>query len=166
MAVDAQDPIDIGRDRVGDLLERLGEMTLMFQREVAERLTAQPQTKAYGVLTVLTQQATKSRILFEIPPGAFWPRPKVRSALVRFSFLRDKEPIVRDPAIFQEVVKTLFAHRRKNIANNIKHLKSSHLHGPSLLQALAHLSIDPSRRAETLTVEEFAALSRFCSSPQ
>jgi 16S rRNA (adenine1518-N6/adenine1519-N6)-dimethyltransferase len=146
--------------------EHLGDMTLMFQLEVAERITAKPRTKAFGVLTVLTQQAANPTILFRIPARAFWPRPQVRSALVQFSFLRDEEPIIGDPAIFQDVVKGLFAHRRKNISNNIKRLKSSRLTEPVLSQALSHLSIDPSRRAETLTVDEFAALSHFCSSPQ
>jgi 16S rRNA (adenine1518-N6/adenine1519-N6)-dimethyltransferase len=141
-------------------------MTLMFQHEVAERLTAQPHTKAYGVLTVLTQQATRPFILFQIPPHAFWPRPKVWSALLRFDFLREREPAVGDPALFRDLVKALFAHRRKNISNNIKRLKSPYLRESTLHAALAELDIDPSRRAETLTVEEFAALSHFCTSPQ
>jgi 16S rRNA (adenine1518-N6/adenine1519-N6)-dimethyltransferase len=145
---------------------RLSEMTLMFQLEVAERLTANPHTKAYGVLTVLTQQATRPRLLFQIPPHAFWPRPKVWSALVRFDFLQEREPDIGDPAIFQELVKTLFAHRRKNISNNIKRLKSPLLQESTLQAALDQLRIDPSRRAETLTVEEFAAMSHFCTSPQ
>jgi 16S rRNA (adenine1518-N6/adenine1519-N6)-dimethyltransferase len=146
--------------------EQLSDMTLMFQLEVAERLIANPRTKAYGVLTVFAQQATSPEILFRIPPRAFWPRPKVQSALVRFSFRRDDEPLVGDPNTFHDVVKTLFAHRRKNISNNIKHLRSSHLGEAVLSQALSHLAIDPSRRAETLTVEEFAAVSHFCSSPR
>ena len=146
--------------------DRLSEMTLMFQLEVAERLTASPHTKAYVVLTVLTQQAARPDVLFQIPPHAFWPRPKVWSALVRFDFLREREPDIGDPAIFRELVKTLFAHRRKNISNNIKRLKSPILQESTLHSALDRHRIDPSRRAETLTVEEFAALSHFCTSPQ
>lgn len=145
---------------------RLSGMALMFQLEVAERLTARPHTKAYGVLTVMTQQATRPLILFQIPPHAFWPRPKVWSALVRFDFLREREPAIGDPEIFRDLVKTLFAHRRKNISNNIKRLKSPLLRESTLHEALEQFHIDPSRRAETLTVEEFAALSHFCASPQ
>jgi 16S rRNA (adenine1518-N6/adenine1519-N6)-dimethyltransferase len=85
---------------------------------------------------------------------------------VRFDFLREHEPDVGDPEIFRELVKTLFAHRRKNISNNIKRLKSPLLQESTLEAALDRFHIDPSRRAETLTVEEFAALSHFCTSPQ
>jgi 16S rRNA (adenine1518-N6/adenine1519-N6)-dimethyltransferase len=145
---------------------RFLDLTLMFQREVADRLVARPSTKAYGVLTVMTQQAARARVLFEIPPHAFWPRPKIWSALVRLDFLKNEEPEVGDPEIFKDVVKTLFAYRRKNIGNNIRHLKSKRLDGATLRQGLEALHIDPSRRAETLAVEEFAALSHFCTSPR
>jgi 16S rRNA (adenine1518-N6/adenine1519-N6)-dimethyltransferase len=145
---------------------RLSDMTLMFQLEVAERLTAHPGTKAYGFLTVMTQQATQPRILFTIPPHSFRPRPKVKSALVRFDFLGDDELQIGRPEIFRDLVKTLFAHRRKNISNNIKRLQSPFLHEPTLRRAFEHFRIDISLRAEALTVEQFAALSHFCTSPR
>jgi 16S rRNA (adenine1518-N6/adenine1519-N6)-dimethyltransferase len=142
------------------------DLTLMFQLEVAERLVAKPGTKAYGFLTVMAQQATHPQILFTIPPRAFRPQPKVHSALVRLDFRPEDEAPVAEPAIFQALVKSLFAHRRKNISNNVKRLQSDHLDEPTVRSALARLDIDPSRRAETLSVEEFAALSRFCASRQ
>jgi 16S rRNA (adenine1518-N6/adenine1519-N6)-dimethyltransferase len=145
---------------------RLVDLTLMFQQEVADRLVAEPGTKAYGVLSVLVQQATKPRVLFQLPPKAFWPRPRVHSALVRMAFLRENEPPVADRAVFQALVKALFSHRRKNISNNIKYLNTPLLNRETIRSALAQLQIDPNRRAETLSVEEFAALAHFCASRQ
>ncbi len=142
------------------------DLTLMFQLEVAERLVAEPATKAYGFLSVMTQQATRPKILFRIPPDAFRPRPKVHSALVRLEPLGKDEPPVEDPEVFQAIVKSLLAHRRKNISNNIRYLKSSVLDPDTLRAGLDHLDIDPSRRAETLNVGQFAALAQLCTSRQ
>jgi 16S rRNA (adenine1518-N6/adenine1519-N6)-dimethyltransferase len=142
------------------------DLTLMFQLEVAERLVAKPGTKAYGFLSVMTQQATRPRILFQIPPHAFRPRPKVYSAMVHLEPLGKDEPFVREPELFETIVKSLFAHRRKNISNNIKHLRSPLLDPDTMRSALEHLEIEPSRRAETLTVNEFVALAHFCTSRQ
>lgn len=142
------------------------DMTLMFQLEVAERLVAKPGTKAYGFLSVMTQQATRPRMLFQIPPNAFRPRPKVHSAMVRLEPLGKDELFVREPKVFETIVKSLFAHRRKNISNNIKHLRSTLVDPTTLRSALDHVGIEPSRRAETLTVNEFVALARFCTSRQ
>ena len=138
----------------------------MFQLEVAERLVAQPATKAYGFLSVMTQQATRPKILFHIPPDAFRPRPKVYSALVRLDPRGKDELLVKEPEVFEAIVKSLLAHRRKNISNNIKYLKSSVLDQDTLRSGLEHLDIEPSRRAETLTVDQFAALAEFCTSRQ
>jgi 16S rRNA (adenine1518-N6/adenine1519-N6)-dimethyltransferase len=145
---------------------RIIDLTLMFQLEVAQRLVAEPRTKAYGFLSVMTQQATCPQILFTIPPRAFRPQPKVHSALVRLALRPDEDLPVTEPAVFQELIKSLFAHRRKNISNNISRLRSSLLDEPTIRSGLRQLEIEPSRRAETLTVEEFAALSRFCASRQ
>ena len=142
------------------------DLTLMFQLEVAERLVAQPATKAYGFLSVMTQQATRPKILFHIPPDAFRPRPKVYSALVRLDPRGKDELLVKEPEVFEAIVKSLLAHRRKNISNNIKYLKSSVLDQDTLRSGLEHLEIEPSRRAETLTVDQFAALAEFCTSRQ
>lgn len=145
--------------------ERLVDLTLMFQLEVAQRLTAVPETKAYGFLTVVAQQAAKTELLFTIPPQAFNPRPRVHAAMVRLVPLGKDEPPVGDYEVFRAVVRGLLTHRRKNISNNIKHLRSHLVGGSSIQSGLAEMGIDPSRRAETLSVEEFAALSHFCASP-
>ncbi len=137
----------------------------MFQLEVAQRLTAVPATKAYGFLTVVAQQVATTELLFTIPPQAFNPQPKVHAAMVRLVPLGKDEPPVGDYEVFRAVVRGLLTHRRKNISNNIKHLGSRLVGGSSIRRGLAEMGIDPSRRAETLSVEEFAALSHFCASP-
>jgi 16S rRNA (adenine1518-N6/adenine1519-N6)-dimethyltransferase len=143
--------------------ESFRELVLMFQSEVAERLTAKPGTKAYGFLTVVAQRAAKVSVLFRIPPDAFLPRPRVVSALLRFE-IRDIEPAKAvDEKLFRCLVRGLLAHRRKTIGNNIKHLEPSGLSREATLSALETMGIDPARRAETLGVEEFAELSRICA---
>lgn len=144
--------------------ENWSELVLMFQSEVAERLTAKPGTKAYGFLTVVAQRAARVSVVFRIPPDAFRPRPRVVSALLRFE-MRDVD--ARDAAVdeklFRGLVRGLLAHRRKTISNNIKHLEPSGLSREAALGALEIMGIDPARRAETLGVEEFAELSRICA---
>lgn len=140
------------------------DLTLMFQREVAARLAARPGTKPYGYLSVITQQAARVRVLLTLGPEAFRPRPRVTSCLVRLELLRDREPEVGDPATFQALVKGLLAHRRKNIGNNLRRWGAGGPPAERVRQALSELDIPCTRRAETLSVEEFATLSRFCTS--
>ena len=143
--------------------ENFSELILMFQSEVAERLTAKPGTKAYGFLTVVAQRAAKVSLLFRIPPDAFRPRPRVVSALLRFEMREmDTRDAAVDEKLFRALVRGLLAHRRKTIGNNIKHLEPSGL-SREALGALETMGIDPARRAETLGVEEFAELSRICA---
>jgi 16S rRNA (adenine1518-N6/adenine1519-N6)-dimethyltransferase len=144
--------------------ERFRELILMFQSEVAERLTASPGTKAYGYLTVVAQRAARVNVLLRIPPDAFKPRPRVVSALVRFEIKDvDSRDAGVDERLFRMLVRGLLAHRRKTIGNNIKHLEPAGLSRAATLEALATMGIDPARRAETLKVEEFAELSRICA---
>jgi 16S rRNA (adenine1518-N6/adenine1519-N6)-dimethyltransferase len=144
--------------------ENWREMVLMFQNEVAERLTAKPGTKAYGFLTIVAQRAARVSVLFRIPPDAFRPRPRVVSALLRFEMREvDTRDAVVDEKLFRGLVRGLLAHRRKTIGNNIKHLEPSGLSREATLDALETMGIDPARRAETLGVEEFAELSRICA---
>ncbi len=141
---------------------RFSTLTLMFQKEVAERLVAQPSTKDYSFLTVITQQAAHARMLFRIPPDAFRPRPRVVSALVQLELRHAEAPDVGDIAVFRSLVRGLMTHRRKTIANNIKRLTATPS-SETVGVAVDAVGIDPSRRAETLCVEEFAAISRICA---
>ena len=143
---------------------RFDSLTLMFQKEVAERLVARPSTKDYSFLSVVTQQAARPEILFRIPPEAFRPRPRVVSAVVRLDLRHAESPDYGDERTFRSLVKGLLAHRRKTIANNIKHLGPSLLSRDVIARAISTFGIDPTRRAETLSVEEFAEISRICAS--
>jgi 16S rRNA (adenine1518-N6/adenine1519-N6)-dimethyltransferase len=132
-------------------------LTLMFQKEVAERITARPNTKAYGRLAVMTQWVGEAKRLFDIPPAAFTPPPKVTSSVVRITPRAGRQGDA-DPAVFERVVAVAFNQRRKMLRQALKPLG----HAEALL---GRAGIDATRRAETLDVTEFAALARAVSSP-
>jgi len=127
-------------------------LTLMFQREVAERIVAKPGSKAYGRLAVLAQFRADAHICFELPPQAFSPPPKVTSAVVHLQAL----PAPRfeaDQKILSEVVARAFNQRRKMLRASLKGLV------PEVQNLMESIGIDPQRRAETLSLEEFCKLS-------
>jgi 16S rRNA (adenine1518-N6/adenine1519-N6)-dimethyltransferase len=137
------------------------EMTLMFQREVVERITAAPGGKEYGYLSVIAQFYCEVEKLFEVPPGAFRPVPKVMSSVVRLRVRNESVVSVIDETYFQEVVSVLFGQRRKTILNNLRSaIQRLHLNSAAhITAALTCLSIDPQRRAETLTIVEMAQIA-------
>ncbi len=127
-------------------------LTLMFQREVAERIVAKPGSKAYGRLAVLSQFRADPHICFELPPQAFSPPPKVTSAVVHIKAL----PAPRfeaSPKVLSEVVARAFNQRRKMLRASLKGLV------PDVQAVLESVEIDPQRRAETVSLEEFCKLS-------
>ena len=147
----------------------LVDATLMLQLEVAERLVAPAGTKTYGVLSVLIRHCANVDLLLKLPPGAFRPPPKVRSAVVRLTF-HLPDPPVRDRQTFERLVQTVFTHRRKTLANALRSWGQTRGQSPGLSPSLSPglspgLSLDLSRRPETLTVAEFAALADVFSSP-
>jgi 16S rRNA (adenine1518-N6/adenine1519-N6)-dimethyltransferase len=128
-------------------------LTLMFQREVADRIAAAPGSKAYGRLSVLAQWRTRPRRLFDVPASAFVPPPKVTSTIVHLDVL--PQPVAPAPLdALQAVVQAAFGQRRKMLRASLKSL------GVDAAALLAAAGIDPERRAETLSVEEFCALAR------
>ena len=139
----------------------LTDLTLMFQREVVERLTAQPGGREYGYLSVLTQFYCRAEKLFDVPPGAVMPVPAVVSSIVRLTVREQPTFLVRDEKFFEQVVSALFAQRRKTILNNLKNARGrlSLADDEQLLAALREAGIDAQRRAETLTLAELARLS-------
>ena len=141
----------VHRDRGG-----LRDATLMLQREVADRLRAKPGTKDYGVLAILTQLHADVRQLLSLPPGAFRPAPKVHSSVVSLTF-RPPTVAVRDEALFQDMVRSMFTQRRKMLGNALTPFATSR--GRDARQALDRASIDPARRPETLQLEELARLA-------
>jgi 16S rRNA (adenine1518-N6/adenine1519-N6)-dimethyltransferase len=132
------------------------DATVMVQREVADRLLAQPGTRDYGVLTVLVRHRAAVTRLLDLPPGAFRPVPRVRSTVVRIR-LHAAEPAPRDRTHFKAMVKELFSHRRKMVSNAIAPHVASRGLDPALL--LQRAGIDGRRRPETLEIADLVRLS-------
>lgn len=139
----------------------LVDATLMLQHEVADRLVATPGGKEYGVLSVLVQHTADVERLLSLPPGAFRPPPKVRSALVRVRF-RDPRPPADDPDTFAALVQAIFTRRRKTLANALLAFPLSSRVAPGA--ALERAGIDGRRRPETLSVAELVRLGNVFSS--
>jgi 16S rRNA (adenine1518-N6/adenine1519-N6)-dimethyltransferase len=128
-------------------------LTLMFQKEVAERIVAAPGSKAYGRLAILAQWRCDAHIVMSLPPEAFTPAPKVSSAVVHLTAL----PAPRfpaDPAVLSRVVATAFNQRRKMLRSSLKGMRAD------IEAVLEGCGIAPTRRAETLSLEEFCTLAR------
>ncbi|TYB91289.1 16S rRNA (adenine(1518)-N(6)/adenine(1519)-N(6))-dimethyltransferase RsmA [Oceaniovalibus sp. ACAM 378] len=128
-------------------------LTLMFQREVAERIVAQPGGKAYGRLAILSQWRTTPRIVMTLPPEAFTPAPKVHSAVVHFTRL-DEPRFPADPKVLQRVVAMAFNQRRKMLRAALKGA------APDIEDRLRSVGIPPTERAEQVSLEGFCALAR------
>lgn len=136
-------------------------MVLMLQREVGERLVAEPGCSDYGVTTALLGLWFNMRREFIVSPGCFHPRPKVDSAVISFVPLIKPRVEVGNEEIYRRVVKGAFAMRRKTLSNC---LKATELAAPDELGRLLDVcGIDGQRRGETLSLEEFASLSRVLS---
>ena len=133
----------------------IDEMHFVIQSEVAWRLAAQPGTRDYGYLSVVTQFYTRPELVFEIPRDAFQPPPEVTSALVTLRLPGERSKLVlKDELRFLNFVKLCFSQKRKTLVNNLRSLAKPE----KLRAALASLSLRPDARAEQLTVAQFAAL--------
>lgn len=128
-------------------------LTLMFQREVAERIVAVPGSKAYGRLALLAQWRAEPRIVMHLPPGAFIPPPKVSSAVVHLTALPEPR-YPADPKILEQVVARAFNQRRKMLRAALKGA------APDIEDRLLAAGIQPTDRAETVDLERFCALAR------
>ncbi len=132
------------------------DMLFMLQKEVVQRLAAAPGGKDYGRLSVMIQYRCAVEKLFDVAPGAFTPPPKVDSAVVRLVPHHAPPVAVDDPERFALLVRAAFASRRKTLRNNMKGLLSA--------EQMVAVGIDSTRRAETLSLSEFAALSNAATS--
>lgn len=128
-------------------------LTLMFQREVAQRIVSQPGSKAYGRLALLAQWRCDARIVLDLPPQAFTPPPKVSSAVVHLTALTEPR-FPADPAILSRVVATAFNQRRKMLRASLRGL------APDVEDRLNAVGIAPTSRAEEIGLEQFCALAR------
>jgi len=139
----------------------LTEFLLMLQREVVERITARPGSSERGYLTVLVEAFCESEALFDVPPGAFRPVPKVWSTVARLR-VRETLPAGTDEKLFTRLVGSCFAQKRKTILNNLRSAPEdlrAHVEAAGGVAALLEAAnVDPQRRAESLRLEEWAAL--------
>lgn len=138
----------------------LKSITVMLQKEVAERMAAKPGTKEYGSLSIAVQYFTQAETVMIVPKTVFVPQPNVDSAVIRL-VVREEPPVrVKDEDFFFEVVRASFGQRRKTILNNLQsNLPDGKSKKQGIEAALANTSIDPKRRGETLSIEEFGVLS-------
>jgi 16S rRNA (adenine1518-N6/adenine1519-N6)-dimethyltransferase len=136
-----------------------GSITVMIQREVAQRMAAGPGDKEYGSLSLAVQYYTKPRILCKVPASVFIPRPKVDSTVVILERRDRPEVEVCDRELFFRVVRGSFAKRRKTLLNNLTTGELREWDRERMLNILSISGIDPQRRGETLTIEEFARIS-------
>ena len=137
----------------------LTSMTLLFQKEVAERIVASPGTKRYGILSVIVSMYTKPSLEMTVPGSCFYPKPNVDSSVLKMVVRERPLFDIKDTDFFLKVVKIAFSKRRKTLLNNLKNSDLSGLSGKDLAGILELSSINSKRRGETLTVEEFGILS-------
>ncbi|MBE9535543.1 MAG: 16S rRNA (adenine(1518)-N(6)/adenine(1519)-N(6))-dimethyltransferase RsmA [Proteobacteria bacterium] len=130
-------------------------MVLMFQKEVALRIAAKPGNKQFGALSIFPQLYADIRSELLLPPGAFKPAPKVYSSVLSFTILKRPRFYVSDELMLKKVVSSAFSQRRKKLINSLKKIDDS----ADLSSIFKGVGIDPSRRAETLSVEEFCLLA-------
>lgn len=141
------------------LLERhlpMTAMVTMVQKEVADRMTARPGTKAYGALSVAVQYYTEPEVVLAVPPKSFLPAPDVESSVISCRVGERPAVEVRNEKMFFRVVRASFGQRRKTLGNA---LKGGGFSREAVRDALEKAGIDPTRRGETLTLEEFAKLA-------
>jgi 16S rRNA (adenine1518-N6/adenine1519-N6)-dimethyltransferase len=139
-----------------DATDRISRMVLMLQAEVAERIVAAPNTDGYGILSVLTQYRAEAKIAFRVSKNCFRPRPDVDSAIITLC-TRPHPAVSRSTeTLFVKVVRAAFAHRRKTLINS---LRDEGFLSTQLTDVFTTTTINPSRRAETLSIDEFAAIT-------
>jgi 16S rRNA (adenine1518-N6/adenine1519-N6)-dimethyltransferase len=139
--------------RLFEVHELIDSVVLMVQKEVASRLIAAPRTKEYGILSVQTQIHCKPEVLFHVPPTAFFPKPAVKSSILKFSFQGDyKVSKIKDMEIFRSVLRESFGQRRKFMSNSLSSLFEKYE------LAFGDIDFDFTRRPETLSPEEFVEL--------
>ena len=138
----------------------VAEMVVMMQREVADRISAAPGTKAYGSLTIAVQYYMEAKLAFIVPKTVFVPQPNVDSAILKLTRRPTPAVAVTDEQAFFRLTKAAFQLRRKTLWNNLLHAYGKDDATKAwLTKSLEEADIDPKRRGETLSLAEFAALS-------
>jgi 16S rRNA (adenine1518-N6/adenine1519-N6)-dimethyltransferase len=144
--------------RIFEWHEHFSSLVLMVQKEVAERIAGQPGTKSYGTLSVLSQLHGRIADKVQVSPEAFFPRPKVRSTILRIELFPEPLMTTRELPLLRGLVRAAFGQRRKTLANALAGWLK---HGREEIEDLLHAEgIDPKRRGETLSVGHFISLAR------
>jgi 16S rRNA (adenine1518-N6/adenine1519-N6)-dimethyltransferase len=132
----------------------------MLQKEVADRISAKPGTKDYGSLSIAVQYYTEAETVMIVPKTVFVPQPNVDSAVIRLTRRQTPRVEIKDESFFFQVTRASFAQRRKTLFNNLQSgLPNGKEKKQLILSVLEEVGIDPTRRGETLSIEEFASLS-------
>ncbi len=155
-------PYNVGSRLTLELLRKHGlikKMVLMYQREVADRITALPGKKDYGLLTVVSNLHADVQPVLTIGREAFYPKPKVDSRMLRFTLLDHPRCYLENENYFLNVVKAAFSQRRKKLKNALKVIKGMPVPVDSIAATFEEEDLDPQRRGETLSVEEFCRLA-------
>lgn len=134
-------------------------ITVMIQKEVAERIAAKPGTKSYGALTAAVTYYANPQILKDVPPSAFMPQPKVWSSVIRLKMREKPAAEVKSEEMFFKVVRASFALRRKTLLNALTKSAEFSLSKDEAAHILESAGIDPQRRGETLSLDEFAKIA-------
>jgi 16S rRNA (adenine1518-N6/adenine1519-N6)-dimethyltransferase len=140
---------------LADYAEKVKDMTFMLQKEVVMRMVAEPGTEEYGRLSVMLQYRFRMGRLFDVPPGAFRPAPKVMSSIVRLAPLPADQLEAKDEALLGRIVAAAFGQRRKTLRNTLREFIDE--------AGLAELGIDAGLRGERLAVDQFVAIANRCS---
>lgn len=140
--------------RLLDFRHAISSMTLMLQKELADRIAAPPGTRSYGIPSVLVAKYMQATCVLTVPPTCFYPVPDVTSAVLRIAVRKD--PPLQNEEMFAKIVRAAFARRRKTLWNNLRQIGFS---DEIVERVFTASGIDPARRAETLSVEEFSRLT-------
>ncbi len=145
-----------------ELLEKkypLKSITVLVQKEVADRMRARPSTKDYGALSLAVQYYSKPVVIAEVSPSCFIPRPKVSSTVVRLDIMEDKGVKVQDEELLFKLIRAAFNQRRKTLSNSLNNFAGLSYGKEQITEALAELGLKTDIRGEALTLAEFAALA-------
>ena len=141
----------------------LDSITIMVQKEVADRMQVGPGTKDYGALSLAVQYYAKPYIVANVPPNCFMPRPKVGSAVIRLDRYEEPPVQVKDEKLMFRIIRASFNQRRKTLANGLKNSPELDFTKEQIEAAIGHLGRGASIRGEALTLEEFAELANYLS---
>lgn len=134
-------------------------MTVMMQKEVAERIAAKPNTKAYGSLSIAIQYYSEAKVVMDVPKSVFIPQPNVVSSVLHVKLRKEPLVSVKDEDFFFKLVQASFTHRRKTLRNNLRSYFKQLFTKEQLEVAFEQSNIDGARRGESLSIEEFANLA-------